>query len=160
MSLLNNTDIGSFNDLGLIKTNQSFIFNQFVNKAIVSAKKPFGINSCQAVGYGDSENGKDMQMRYLNVRKIDRCKCVKDSELRELYPNDLYLCSYPDNAESEVWGGDSGGPLVCPGDRLVGVCFWGKRQEGVFVLLHVSTSGFIEWIRSNAGLPKGRVLQC
>ena len=144
----NNTDIGSFNDLGLIKINQSFIFNEFVNKAMLSKGSPYGMPSCQAVGFGNSEYGSDHIMRFINVHEILPCLNVSDNELKTLYTNDFHICSYPNNTESELRNGDSGGPMVCPGNLLVGVAFWGKPQiEEPFVMLHVNVASFIKWIR-------------
>ncbi|KAJ9578707.1 hypothetical protein L9F63_005069, partial [Diploptera punctata] len=148
----NFTDIGSFNDLGLIEVNKPFKFNKYVNKATVSSKSAFGIHNCKAIGFGRSEWGDDTTLRFLNVRKIVRCKDVKDAELKELYPNDLYLCSYPKNDDSALLGGDSGGPMVCPGDNVVGVAFWGKAEDGSFVMLHTTTASFYKWITTNARL--------
>jgi secreted trypsin-like serine protease len=145
------TDVGSYNDVGLIETSTAFVFNNYVGSVPVASMVPlFGqAHSCKAMGFGHTEEGSTKKLKFINVNCLYRCTDVPDEELNTLYQTDDYVCSYA-GPGAYVYNGDSGSPLICNG-TAVAVCFWVKyvSEQIDRIMLHTSTAKFVHWIASH-----------
>ncbi|XP_069685916.1 trypsin-10-like [Periplaneta americana] len=144
----NYTDIGSFNDLGLIQTMEPFILNKFVNIVSIKSVLPHfeQVNMCKAMGFGRTEEGGTKKLKSISLTSLFRCTEVADDELNTLFQSQDYLCSSA-GVGRYVYNGDSGSPMVCNG-ILVAVCFWVKYVSEKLdrVMLHIGSANFVDWI--------------
>lgn len=143
-------------DVGLIKIDGSFSFNEYVSRIPLALPdinfRLEGVDTdCMASGFGVTDVGYPSESQFL---KVVHLPLINSHECNEIYEwelgEDMICAGYEDGGKGVCWG-DVGGPLACriQGNwTLVGLTSWwfgdcaNDRFPGVFARV----SYFSTWI--------------
>jgi len=116
---------------------------------------------CVISGWGDTEDDKDVDDRYLvygEVPLLNNAQCDKLLGYGQLAPDGTNICAHHEGDHVDTCGGDSGGPLVCQhnvGDderySLLGLTSWGFKCGASYPGVYTRITDYLEWIENTTG---------
>ncbi|KAJ6640317.1 Serine protease snake [Pseudolycoriella hygida] len=149
-----------YNDIALIKLNQSAIVTYKVRPACLWQRNSINFTDVSAVGYGHTEFGGKSSSQLL---KVD-LKIFSNNECTNGYKNDRslingivesQLCAGDSAGEKDTCQGDSGGPLQTSTSNgrqivyhLLGVTSFGKACATTLPGVYTRVSHYLDWIES------------
>ncbi|XP_063697955.1 chymotrypsin-2-like [Culicoides brevitarsis] len=137
------------NDLGLMQTTISIIFNQNVKAIQISQKFIEAQTKATTCGWGriSNQGTRTNVLQYLNTTIMDNeeCRQAHCISKRFLYIYDNVICTKNVKMKGTC-NGDSGGALVV-NEKLVGVVSWGVRCGIGLPDVFTRLSEHFEWIQ-------------
>jgi len=138
------------NDVGYIKLDGSFEFNEFVQPIPVAGAEPAPGDLITAIGWGATQSlGSAADL----LSYVENLAVVTD-ETADIFSNtfvyEQFICTF--QASGGVCGGDSGGPTVNANGELIGATSFTAQRCETGPSCVTSLVFFSDWLRENANV--------
>ncbi|KAM5173189.1 ovochymase-1 [Mantella aurantiaca] len=155
ISVHENFNILTFDyDVGLLRTEKPFVFNDFVRPiCLPRMNDPIEPSSlCVVTGWGNTEEVGELSSRLQQLQvPILNAEVCNTTYYPSMISKQMFCAGFPDTGGKDTCKGDSGGPLVClsKNDSYVvyGIVSWGvgcarAKKPGVYTRVR----SFLSWI--------------
>ncbi|KAH8382446.1 hypothetical protein KR009_003530 [Drosophila setifemur] len=136
-----------YNDIAIIKLNESIVFNEFTQPAKLPTEPLANGSTLLLTGWGSTELWGDtpevLQKAYLTHVDYDTCQEILSNDQMN---GPCHVCTETIGGQGSCHG-DSGGPLVDSNGVLYGLVNWGYPCALGYPDSHASVYYYREWIR-------------
>ena len=146
-------------DVGLIKVNEPFIYNESVNRVCLpkaGVGTLVGNNNLEISGWGKTNTSRDASiMQATTVPYVSREICNQDRSYGGVVTETMFCAGYQEGRK-DACQGDSGGPLVYLGANGTyeqgGIISWGRYCAAEnFYGVYTNLPYFYDWIMNYIG---------